>query len=351
MNPSSSCSGVSAERRRLPQAQSAALCRDAATTNGATRRTFLTRSLQAVAAFGLARAATADLLAATSSPARYPVRLGGPLFAKAEDPEEWVLAHRKLGYGAAYCPGVSLNDTGRIAAFKAAAAKHNLVIAEVGRWVNLLDADPEKRAANLKLVTEGLALAEAIDARCCVDIAGSLSPKEWYGPHPDNLSKKFLDAAVENARKIIDAVKPKRAKFCYEMMGWAIPDSADSYLKLIKAIDRKGFGVHLDPCNGVNSPEKFYRNAALIEECFDKLGKWIVSCHAKDLAWEVEMNVHFKEVRPGTGAVDYEAYLRCLAQMPQSPPLMLEHLPNAEEYDRAREHILAVGKRVGVAFV
>jgi sugar phosphate isomerase/epimerase len=350
MNPSSSRSGVSAERRHLGPAKPAALCRDAATANAATRRAFLTRSLQAIAAFGLARAATADLLAAKSKPAGHPVRLGGPLFARADDPEEWVLAHRKLGYGAAYCPGVALTDTDRIAAFKAAAAKHNLVIAEVGRWVNLLDADPAKRAANLKLVTEGLALAEAIDARCCVDIAGSMSPKEWYGPHPDNLSPKFFDAAVENARKIIDAVKPKRAKFCFEMMGWAIPDTADSYLKLIKAVDRKGFGVHLDPCNAVNSPEKFYRNTDLLNECFDKLGKWIVSCHAKDLTWDVEMNVHFREVRPGTGTMDYETYLKRLAAMPSAPPLMLEHLPNAEEYDKAREHILELGKRIGVAF-
>jgi hypothetical protein len=37
--------------------------------------------------------------------------------------------------------------------------------------------------------------------------------------------------------------------------------------------------------------------------------------------------------------------------MPNPPPLMIEHLPNAGEYDQAREHILAVGKRVGVAFV
>ena len=84
--------------------------------------------------------------------------------------------------------------------------------------------------------------------------------------------RSFFDAVVENARKIIDAVKPKRARFCYEMMGWALPDSPDSYLKLIKAVDRPAFGVHLDPCNLVNSPEKFYHNTALLNECFDKLG-------------------------------------------------------------------------------
>ena len=55
------------------------------------------------------------------------------------------------------------------------------VIAEVGRWVNLLEADAEKRRLNLQVVTDGLALAEAIGARCCVDIAGSFSSESWLG--------------------------------------------------------------------------------------------------------------------------------------------------------------------------
>jgi sugar phosphate isomerase/epimerase len=311
------------------------------------RRHFLKKS--ALAAVAIGSVASAARIPASQASARL-VRLGGPIFSKSNDPAELALAHRKLGYSAAYCPAVGLNDTGRIQAIADAFAKHDVVIAEVGRWVNLLDADAEKRSANLKLVTEGLALADEVGALCCVDIAGSFSTKEWYGPHPDNLTEKFWEAAVENARKIIDAVKPKRAKFAYEMMGWAVPDSADQYVKLVGRIDRKAFGVHLDPCNAVNSPEKFYQNADLLNECFDKLGRWIVSCHAKDLTWDVEMNVHFREVRPGTGALEYGTYLKRLAALPHHPPLMIEHLPNAEEYDKARAHILEVGGKAGIQF-
>ena len=45
----------------------------------------------------------------------------------------------------------------------------------------------------------------------------------------------------------------------------------------------------------------------MLNECFDKLGPWIVSCHAKDVAWSnpVEMHVHILEVLPGTGVLDY----------------------------------------------
>lgn len=302
----------------------------------------------------LAGAAAATLVPRFSLPAAEnptgSIRLGGPSFSNAADPEELALAHRRLGYRAAYCPNVPVADTDRIRAIVAGFAKHDVVLAEVGRWVNLMDADPEKRRKNLATVTDGLALAEALGARCCVDIAGSFNPKSWFGPHPDNFTPKFFDAAVENARKIIDAVKPTRTKFCYEMMGWAYPASPDDYAKLLKAVDRPAFGVHLDPCNLVNSPERFYRNTDLLNECFDKLGPHIASCHAKDLTWDIEMNVHFREVGAGQGSLDYQTYLKRLAQLPHQPPLMIEHLGKAEEYAAAAKHIMEVGKGLGLEF-
>ena len=315
------------------------------------RRAFLQSSLHTAAmtvAFGISP--VLPRVAAAKERKCLPIRLGGPAFAETQDPQELALAHRKLGYSAAYCPNVSLNDSAKIRAYAEAFAKQDVVIAEVGRWVNLLDADSEKRRLNLQVVTDGLALAEAIGARCCVDIAGSFSPDSWFGPDPENLSQRHFDASVENARRIIDAVKPTRTTFCYEVMGWSWPDSPEHYVKMIKAVDRKAFSAHLDPCNLVNSPEKFYRNTRLLNDCFDKLGKWIVSCHAKDLTWDVEMNIHFREVAPGKGALDYVTYLRRLAQLPQNPPLMLEHLSSAQDYAGARQHIFEVSRQAGLRF-
>ncbi|NLF73854.1 MAG: sugar phosphate isomerase/epimerase [Candidatus Anammoximicrobium sp.] len=317
-------------------------------TNKTTRRGFLRAAAGAAAWAGSRLPASAGEATPTDS---WPwIRLGAPVFKAPQDPEKLALAHRQLGYRAAYCPTVGLNDKERIRDIERAFARHDVVIAEVGRWCNLLESDPAKRAENLQRVTDGLALADEIGARCCVDIAGSFHPEIWYGPHPDNLSPRFFDAAVENARKIIDAVQPKRAKFCYEMMGWSLPDSADSYVALVQAIGRDGFGVHLDPCNIINSPVRFYRNRDVLNECFDKLGPWIVSCHAKDLTWDVEMQVHFREVVLGAGELDYVTYLKRLAALPQSPPLMIEHMKNAEEYDQSRKHLLEVAPKAGVRF-
>jgi sugar phosphate isomerase/epimerase len=62
------------------------------------------------------------------------------------------------------------------------------------------------------------------------------------------------------------------------------------------------------------------------------------------------MNVHFLEVIPGRGQIDYRAYLGELAKLPHDAPLMLEHLKNAGEYDEGRTYIQKVAADIGVAF-
>jgi sugar phosphate isomerase/epimerase len=302
------------------------------------------------------RAALSSLVAAplfaqdAQAPGPQPIRLGGPIFLKSDDPGELAREHRRLGYSAAYVPEAKSTDSARCKAIESAFREADVVIAEVGAWKNMLAEDAAERQQNFDFVVERMALAEAVGARCCVTIAGSYNPKVWYGPHPKNFSFEFFDETVENCRKVIDAVKPKRSKFAIEMMGWCVPSGPEEYLQLIRAVDRAAFGVHIDVCNGINSPERYYNNAAFTRSCFRTLGKWVVSCHAKDLSWLPEMNLHFVEVVPGRGDLDYRPYLTELAKLPQQAPLMLEHLKTAEEYTEGAESIRKVAEGLGLRF-
>lgn len=283
---------------------------------------------------------------ALAAPAAAKIRLGGPIFLRSDDPRELAREHRRLGYSAALCPRATAADATRVREIEAAFAAENVIIAEVGAWNNMLDIDAEKRRANLAYVVERLALADAVGARCCVNIAGSFV--SGRGPHPDDLSQRHFDATVENCRHVIDEVKPKRTKFTIEMMSWCLPDGPDAYLKLIKAVDRKGLGVHFDPFNGINCAERYYHNADFISDCVRKLGPMIVSCHAKDLNLLSESNIHLQEVIPGRGHVDYRTYLRELAGLGRDVPLVLEHFQTAEEYTEGATHIRKVAQEVGV---
>lgn len=266
------------------------------------------------------------------------MRLTAPLIEPFTDPESWVDAVHRAGYTASYSPLSSPASDATVRAYEAAAKRADIVISEVGAWSNPIDPDSEKAAEALLNCQRNLDLAERLGARCCVNIVGSRNPQKWDGPHSDNLKKETFDLIVQTTRKIIDAVKPKRTFYTLETMPWIFPSSPDEYLDLIRAIDRPGFAVHLDPVNIINSPQRSYDTGALIRECFEKLGAYIKSCHAKDIVLRETLTVHLDECKPGTGAMNYKVYLQELAKLDPDTTLCLEHLPN-EEYAPSAKYI------------
>jgi sugar phosphate isomerase/epimerase len=271
-------------------------------------------------------------------------RLGGPVFEKTDSPEAWVRVVKNLGYRAAYCPVGLTASKEEIKAYENAAKKSDIIIAEVGVWSNPISPEPKAAKEAFEKCTASLLLADQIGANCCVNIAGSRDKENWAGPHLENFSEETFEMIVSTTRKIIDEVKPSRTFFTLEAMPWIFPESPDAYLRLIKAIDRKAFAVHLDPVNMMVSPAVFFRNGDIIKECFKKLGPYIKSCHAKDLILkEGTYMPQFDEVIPGRGSMDYRTFLTELRKFPEVP-LMMEHLQTAEEYQEGAEFIRGVEK-------
>ncbi len=272
------------------------------------------------------------------------MRLGAPIFAAYSDPDGWVQAVQEQGYRAAYCPVTVNADDKEVKAYAEAAARADIVIAEVGAWSNPIASDAAERQAAVMFCQHSLDLADRIGARCCVNIAGSRgTPRN--APHPDNLTEDTFALIVDTVRTIIDAVQPRRTCFTLEAMPWMYPDSVESYLRLIDAVDRDGFGVHLDPVNWVSSPQAYYGNGAMIRDAFARLGAHIKSVHAKDIVLHGSALVHLDEVRPGLGYLDYPTLLHEIAALGGNTPLMVEHLDTEDEYRQAVDYILSVAKR------
>ena len=257
---------------------------------------------------------------------------------------------KKLGYSGAYCPVGADASNDVVKAYATAAEKANIVIAEVGAWSNPMSPNDDERQKAQTHCRNQLALADRIGSMCCVNISGSRNKTNWAGPHEDNLTDETFDMIVEVTRGIIDDVKPTRTFFALEMMAWSYPNSVDSYVKLMKAIDRKQFAVHLDPTNIVCSPQLYYHNGEMIKECFAKLGPYIKSCHGKDVILAQKALAHLDEIRPGLGRLDYAVFLKELSKL-KDIPLMLEHLSSQEEYRKAADHVRSVGQKIGIDFV
>ncbi len=278
------------------------------------------------------------------------MRIGGGGFESYSSPEEWARAVQCEGYSAAFCPVGDDADDDTVRAYAQAAATADILIAEVGAWGNNpISPDDEVRAAGIEGCCRGLALADRIGAACCVNASGSRG-EAWAGPHHDDLTDETFDLIVDSVREIIDTVGPTRTYYTLEPMPWMYPNSPESYARLIEAVDRERFGVHLDPVNIVCSPQIYYNTTALLDECFRMLGPHIKSCHAKDILMHDRLTVHMDEVRPGLGNLDYRAFMRGLGRL-DDVPLMIEHLSAPEDFRAAAAYIRNMAQAEGVHVV
>jgi sugar phosphate isomerase/epimerase len=268
-----------------------------------------------------------------------------------KDPVALAKAHRRKGFTAAYAPQVDLRDTAAIRAVRDAFEREEILIAEVGFWDNLVDLDPVSRKRNRQSMVEALALAEELGARCAVDIFGSYCSGNGNSQHAaKNFSDEAFDEAVAMARFFIDEVRPKTAFFVYEIFPFSVVDSAEQICRLIKAVDRKQFGVHLDPVNLINQPRTYWTSGDVIRECVRLFGDRIVAAHAKDIKMkEPAISVILEEVPAGKGNLDIATFLRELHRLPQTVPLMLEHLSSEDEYDLAANHYRSIADQQGIS--
>ncbi len=275
------------------------------------------------------------------------MRLGAPIFDRWDSPHAWAHHIIAAGYRSAYAPVDEHADATTIAAYREVAHRHDIVIAEVGAWGNRLSVDASTRAAAIGFCSARLALADELGARCCVNIAGSRG-SEWDGPDAANYAEDTFALIVDTVREIIDAVKPTHTTFTLETMPWMYPDSPESYLRLINAINRPQFAAHLDPINMINSVERFYQHRQFVAHCVDVLGPYIRACHIKDMVIERPFVVALRETAPGLGMLDYGAILSQLNRLDVDTPVLLEHLKEAHEYDAAATYVRQQARVAGV---
>ena len=277
------------------------------------------------------------------------MRLGGPTFNIEEEPQALVTYHQQNGFSAAFMR--EIDDKVQRDEISAAYAEANIVPAELGAYrLNILQTDAARRQENLDEIRRRLEYAEEVGIRCCVIHGGSYEPEGWGTPHPDNQSEMAFEDTVAAVQHIVDRVRPTRTKLTLEPERWLLPDEPDVYLRLVEAIDRSGFGVHLDPVNIIASPKTFYDSGALLKECFDKLGPHILSCHTKDVITVDRYPYHLIETYTGNGKLDHDVYLAEMAKLDADATLMIEHL-TAEQLPKARDFLFERAEAMDLAFV
>ena len=267
------------------------------------------------------------------------MRLGLSSPLRHESAADWARQMKALGCGAVVFPLDYTQKEEKIAEYADAAEREGLVIAEVGIWRNVLSADAAEREAARAHALGQLRLAEELGARCCVNVSGTYGGPVWDGGYRENFSRECWEAVVEYTRELIDTVRPKRVKYSLEPMPWMIPTGPEEYLRLIRDVDREAFGVHMDIINMINQPQRYFFPEAFLEECFEKLGDRILSCHLKDIRLLDELTFQLREVSCGEGTFPLRKYLDLAERADPEMPMIIEHLNTDREYLDALKYV------------
>lgn len=256
-----------------------------------------------------------------------------------KSPEEWALKHKSLGLRCVNFPVDYLAGEETYMAYKEAADRAGLLIAEVGVWRNTLAADPVERAKWIDYAIAQLRMADRIGAVCCVNVVGTPYGPRWDGGYRDNFSPELWKMAVEMIQHIIDTAEPEHTKFSIESMPWMIPSSPDEYVRLIEDVDRPQFAAHLDVVNMITSPDRYFFNDRFLDECFTKLKGVICSCHLKDVRLKEEYTFQLQECACGEGSLDIEKYIRLADAENPAMPMIIEHLVTDDEYRSSVKYV------------
>ena len=257
-------------------------------------------------------------------------------------PEQWADETVKMGFRAAVFPVAYTAPVSLIDTYAEAAKDRDLLIAEVGVWASPFSPDEKESAKAREACLESFRLADYIGARCCVNVSGAFGRK-WYFCYPENYTEEAYQKNLDFIRYLIDTVKPKNTCYALESMQWMLPRTPEETLRIIRDVNSPYFKAHIDICNFISDAEKFVRSDELIDRCFDLLGSETVSCHLKDIILEDTLTVHITEVLPGQGQLNIPHYLsRIDAIGDPDMPVMIEHLPDMEAYERALAYVKSV---------
>jgi sugar phosphate isomerase/epimerase len=133
-------------------------------------------------------------------------------------------------------------------------------------------------------------------------------------------------------QEIIDRADVKNTYFTLEPMPWMIPTGPREYLRLIEAVDRDRFAVHMDIINMTNSADRYFNAEEFVDECAQLLGKKIRSCHIKDVHLAQPYTIRLEECGPGEGEFPLRYYVEKMNEIDPDMPVILEHLNTDKEY-------------------
>lgn len=239
----------------------------------------------------------------------------------------------------------------------------NLPIIAVSAYTNFIHPNPNIRKKNIEYIK--MMLRHARDLGCpyvCSETGTYNEESDWVW-HDNNALPQVYDETIKTINEIGEYAKDYGAMFLVENYVSNVIGSVDSVERMFKDIDSKNVGLICDPTNYFDEKNIQHVDETLMD-IFSRLSPYMKIAHAKDIKVatdtaekHVDIDADASHTFRGAGAVElpaaglgilnYDLYLKLLAERHPNIPLIIEHL-DENDVTRAKWFVDSILRRVGV---
>lgn len=193
-------------------------------------------------------------------------------------------------------------------------------IGVLSSYINLIDPDETKQAANIAQFKQYLTLAGTYGAHLVATEPGSLDPE--FKPTTRNYTPEVVQKTIANVQTLVTTAE-KVGQLVGIEAGINHPiHSLETIDQLLKTVDSPNLKIILDPVNLLNEDNKgdLYQ---ILEEGLARFGDAIYAVHVKDYQFETTKDI----MAPGTGVMDFERFFKIMARYQPAGLVILDEAP------------------------
>ncbi|WP_433850592.1 sugar phosphate isomerase/epimerase family protein [Brucella pseudogrignonensis] len=227
---------------------------------------------------------------------------------------------------------------------------HNLPISCISGYTNIIHPDKAERERRVGYLKEIIRHAQYLGTPYVISETGTYNTESDWVHHPKNKTEE----GFEECRKVIADL----SQFAYDHGAVLLLEtyvnnvvgSVEETVKMFAQVDHPGLGLLMDPTNYFET-HNIDRMDEILNQVFDTLSDKIKIGHAKDVkrSGDDKTEKHadigdadaleshtFRGVgeielpAPGLGSLNYDLYLKRLAQKHPNIPMIIEHLDEAD---------------------
>ncbi len=223
---------------------------------------------------------------------------------------------------------------------------HNLPICCISGYTNIIHPDRDERARRVGHLKDIIAHAQYLGSPYVISETGTFNTESDWVHHPKNKTEEGFEECRKVIADLAQHAYDHGAVFLLETYVNNVVGSVEETLRMFAAVDHPGLGLLMDPTNyfeahNIGDMDK------VLKQIFDTLSDKIRIAHAKDVKLSEDKTEKHADIdaseahsfrgvgsielpAPGLGVLNYDYYLKRLAEKHPNIPIIIEHLDESD---------------------